>query len=169
MKTVEKTPNMITIAPIQPHQIEDAKAVISAVAQRIFEPDKSPDEFSEILDHAHELKDVDNAQQVYDGRSGLFLVILDDGKVIGTGAVRPWKGETAELKRLWLLEQYHGQGIGYRVVMRLFEFARQCGYKFIRLQTSFKQERAIAFYKKLGFVEIPNYAPDDDISMEMGL
>ena len=47
MKTVEKTPNMITIAPIQPHQIEDAKAVISAVAQRIFEPDKSPDEFSE--------------------------------------------------------------------------------------------------------------------------
>jgi ribosomal protein S18 acetylase RimI-like enzyme len=55
------------------------------------------------------------------------------------------------------------------VVMQLFDFARQCGYKSIRLQTGFQQVRAIAFYKKLGFIEIPNYDPDDDISMEMDL
>lgn len=161
--------NMLTIVPIQPHQIEDAKAVISAVAQRIYEPDKSPGEFLDTIDREHVLEDVDNVQQIYNGRSGLFLVVLDDGKVVGTGAVRPWEGEIAELKRLWLLEQYQGQGIGYRVVMQLFEFARQCGYKSIRLQTGFLQKRAIAFYKKLGFVEIPTYGHDDDISMEIKL
>jgi putative acetyltransferase len=160
---------MLTIVPIQPHQIEAAKAVIAAVAQRIYEPDKSPEEFLEALGHEHVLEDVDHVQEYYDGRSGLFLVVLDDGQVVGTGAVRPWKGETAELKRLWLLEQYHGQGIGYRVVLQLFEFARQCGYKSIRLQTGFQQVRAIGFYKKLGFVEIPNYDPEDDLSMEMEL
>jgi putative acetyltransferase len=158
---------MLTIVPIQPYQIADAKAVISGVAQRIYEPDKSPEEF--LKTHEHALEDVDNVQEYYDGRSGLFLVVLDDNQVVGTGAVRPWQGDIAELKRLWLLEQYHGQGIGYRVVMQLFEFARQCGYKSIRLQTGFQQVRAIAFYKKLGFVEIPNYDPDDDISMEMAL
>jgi putative acetyltransferase len=161
---------MLTIVPIQPHQIADAKAVISAVAQRIFEPDKSPDEFSDVLDQEHILDDVDNVQQVYDGRSGLFLVVLDDGKVVGTGAVRCWKGEISELKRLWLLEQYHGQGIGYRVVVQLFEFARQCGYKTVYLQTSHQQERAIAFYRHVGFVEIPAYNDDlDEISMEIKL
>jgi putative acetyltransferase len=160
---------MLTIVPIQPYQVADAKAVISGVAQRIYEPDKSPDEFLESLDQEHVLEDMDNLQEYYAGRSGIFLVVLDDGKVVGTGAVRSWKGEIAELKRLWLLEQYHGQGIGYRVVQLLFEFARQYGYKSIRLQTGFQQKRAVAFYKKLGFVEIPNYDPEDDISMEMEL
>lgn len=158
---------MLTIVPIQPHQIADAKEIISAVAQRIYDPDKSPTEF--LKTHEHVFKDVDNVQEYYNGRSGLFLVVMDDGKVVGTGAVRPLQGEIAELKRLWLLEQYHGQGIGYRVVMQLFEFARQCGYKSIRLQTGLPQKRAIAFYKKLGFIEIPNYDPDDDISMQIEL
>ena len=163
---------MITITPIQPHQIAAAKAVISAVAQRIFEPEKSSDEFAADLDHEHELQDVDNVLQVYDGKSGLFLVVLDDQKVVGTGAVRPHQAHSAELKRLWLLEEYHGQGLGYQVVMRLFEFARQAGYNHIYLQTSLQQQRAIAFYKRIGFVETLPYSQppyDDDISMEIRL
>jgi putative acetyltransferase len=167
MPAKEYFENMLTISPIQLHQIADAKAVISAVAQRIYDPDQSPEEF--LKTHEHVFQDVDNVQEYYDGRRGLFLVVMDDDEVVGTGAVRPLLGEIAELKRLWLLEQYHGQGIGYRVVMQLFEFARQCGYKSIRLQTGIQQVRAIAFYKKLGFVQISDVDSDDDISMEMEL
>jgi len=159
---------MIKILPIQPHQVPAAKQVISAVAQRIFEPDKSPQEFEEILADEHELVDVDDFEQVYCAPHGLFLVVLDDDKVVGTGAIKPLAVEIAELKRLWLLEEYHGQGIGYCVVMRLFEFARQQGYKKIRLQTDTIQIRALSFYKRLGFVEIPSYQYNeyDDVSME---
>lgn len=41
---------MINITPIQPHQIRDAKYVISAVAQRIFLPEKTAQEFYDILE-----------------------------------------------------------------------------------------------------------------------
>ena len=160
---------MIKIVPLNPDQVPAARQVISAVAQRIFEPDKSPQEFEEILDEEHELADVNNYQQIYAEPHGIFLVVLDDDKVVGTGALRPLEFEIAELKRLWLLEVYHGQGIGYRVVMELFGFARRYGYKKIRLQTDSIQTRAFAFYRRLGFVEIPAYQPNeyDDVSMEI--
>ena len=160
---------MLKIIPIQPHHVPAVKRVISAVAQRIFEPDKTPDEFEDILAEEHELVDVDNFEQVYAAPRGLFLVILDDEKVVGSGAIKPLETDIAELKRLWLLEEYHGRGLGYQVVMQLCEFARQQGYKKIRLQTDSLQQRAVAFYRRIGFVEIPAYQANeyDDVSMEL--
>jgi putative acetyltransferase len=161
---------MINITPIQTHQIEDAKYVISAVAQRIFVPDKTVQDFYDVLEEEHELHDVDNFQREYVENRGLFLVVMDDEKLVGTGAVKKLEENIAELKRLWLLEEYHGQRIGYQVVSQLLNFARTYGYKKIRLQTSQKQERAVRFYTRIGFYEIPSYRESmDDISMEMSL
>ena len=159
---------MIEITSLQPHQVNDAKYVISAVAQRIYYPEKTPQEFYDILAEEGELNDIDNFQQVYENNHGLFLVVLDDKKLIGTGALKRMDEITAELKRLWLLEEYHGQGIGRRVVMQLFDFARQKGYTHIRLQTGHTQIRALKFYKRLGFYEIESYRESmDNISMEI--
>ena len=163
---------MITITPIKDEQITAARQIIVGVAQRIFEPEKSSEEFDASLEDEHELKDMDDLHQVYDGKLGIFLVALDGERVIGTGALKPLAGRAAELKRLWLLEDYHGQSIGYRLVMRLFEFARQAGYRQIFLQTSLQQRRAIDFYKQIGFVEVPDYvtlAYADDISFGITL
>ena len=159
---------MIKIQPIQPHQIMDAKYVISAVAQRIFVPQKTVQEFYDILAEEGELDDMDNYQKTYVEDRGLFLVVLDEDQLIGTGAIKKLKDNTAELKRLWLLEEYHGQKIGYQVVSRLLDFARANGYEKVCLQTSQKQERAIRFYTQFGFYEIPSYRESmDDISMEI--
>jgi putative acetyltransferase len=162
---------MIKIVPIQPHQIPAAKRVIAAVAQRIFEPEKTSEEFEKILTEENYLDDVDNYRQIYAEPDGLFLVVLDDDRVVGTGALRPLEPGTAELKRIWLLEQYHGQGIGFRVIIILFDFARNHGYERIRLMTSPEQVRAVAFYRRVGFVEIPAFQDNeyDDISMEINL
>ncbi len=90
--------------------------------------------------------------------------------LVGTGAVKKLEENIAELKRLWLLEEYHGQKIGFQVVSQLLNFARTHGYQKIRLQTSQKQERAVRFYTRIGFYEIPSYRESmDDISMEMNL
>ncbi len=161
---------MITIAYLQPHQVKDAKRLIAAVAQRIYYPDKTPEYFYDVLEEEGELKDIDDFQQVYDQNRGLFLVVLDDGKLVGTGALKRMDKATAELKRLWLLEEYQGRGIGYQVVMRLFEFARENRYPVIRLQTSPEQIRAISFYKRLGFREIKPYNhKTGELSMEINL
>lgn len=159
---------MIEIASLQPHQVTDAKYIISAVAQRIYYPEKTPEYFYDILAEEGELQDVDNFQQEYVNNHGLFLVVLDDGKLIGTGALKRMDETAAELKRLWLLESYHGHKIGYQVVMRLLEFAREKGYTHVRLQTGTVQARAVEFYKKLGFYEIESYRESmDNLSMEL--
>ena len=161
---------MINITSIQTHQIEDAKYVISAVAQRIFVPDKTVQDFYDVLEEEHELHDVDNFQREYVENRGLFLVVMDDEKLVGTGAIKRLEENIAELKRLWLLEEYHGQRIGYQVVLQLLDFARAHGYEKVRLQTSQKQERAVRFYTRLGFYKIPSYRESmDDISMEVSL
>ncbi len=161
---------MINITLIQPHQILDAKLVITAVAQRIFEPEKTEREFYDILEEEGELHDVDNYQQDYVENRGLFLVVLDDEKLIGTGGIKKLEDNIAELKRLWLLEEYHRQKIGYQVVLRLLDFARAHSYERVRLQTSQRQKRAIQFYTDLGFHKIPSYRESmDNISMEIDL
>ncbi|MFN8413725.1 MAG: GNAT family N-acetyltransferase [Anaerolineales bacterium] len=161
---------MIQIASLQPHQVTDAKLIISAVAQRIYYPEETPQFFYDVLEKEGELHDVDNFEQEYVHNHGLFLVMLDDGNVVGTGALKRIDKKTAELKRLWLLESYHGQKIGYRVVMQLLEFARANGYEKVRLQTGTVQVRAVEFYKKLGFYEIESYRESmDNLSMEMKL
>jgi putative acetyltransferase len=155
---------------MQPHQVKDAKYLITAVAQRIFEPLKTVQEFYDILEEERELKDVDDFQQVYVNNRGLFLVVLDDDKLVGTGALKKYEENIAELKRLWLLEDYHRQGIGYRVVNQLLDFARVQNFERVRLQTSTQQVRAIQFYKQLGFHEIPRYRETmDTVFMEMKL
>jgi len=54
--------------------------------------------------------------------------------------------------------------------MQLFDFARKQSYRRIRLQTSPEQVRALDFYRKVGFYEIPCYNDGvGEISMEMRL
>ena len=161
---------MISILPILPEQIEDAKYVVCAVAQRIFEPDMSVEEFGAILAGEHELDDMDNFVEIYDKNRGLFLVVLDDGKVVGTGAIRKHSQDVAELKRIWLLETYHGRQIGFRVVTMLLDFAREQGYTTAYLESTQRNARALVFYKKVGFREVPSPSDDEgDVSMEMKL
>ncbi|MFZ5881011.1 MAG: GNAT family N-acetyltransferase [Chloroflexota bacterium] len=161
---------MIEIRPLLPHETEAAKWVIASVAQRIYYPEKTPQYFFDVLAEEGELRDVDEYQNIYTGDHGLFLAVLDEGRLVGTGAIKHLEADIAELKRLWLLEEYHGRGIGYQVVQRLLDFSRARGWSRIRLQTGSEQLRALAFYKRLGFIEIPSYRESlDDLSMELRL
>src|SRR5512139_3231248 len=115
---------MIQIQPIEPHQVAEAKRVILSVARSYFQWPGSLEEIIQQFDERGELRDVDHYQATYLDRKGLFLVVIDQDKVIGTGAIRCLDNELAELKRLWLLEAYHGQGIGYRQVQILLNIAK---------------------------------------------
>jgi putative acetyltransferase len=161
---------MITIRPIKPEEIPAAKRVILNVAYNIFGFDGTLEESIRHFEASGEFKDMDNVGSHYFESGGTFLIVLNGEQVIGSGALRRLDGETAELKRMWLLERYHGQGIGYRLISQLIDFARHNGYARIRLQTSPKQTRALVFYRKAGFYEISPYNDDyGEISMELNL
>jgi ribosomal protein S18 acetylase RimI-like enzyme len=55
------------------------------------------------------------------------------------------------------------------MMQELFRIAREKGYKIMRLETDrVVQSRAVEFYKRLGFYEIPRFGDDpDDMGMEL--
>ena len=163
---------MIEIRPIEKHEIQEAKLVIFTVAFEIFREASTLEESIAKYSAQGKLSEMDDVQKNYFGNGGTFLVTVDENRIVGTGAIRYLEDEVCELKRMWLLTDYHGQGLGYRMIQALFAIAREKGYKLMRLETDkVVQTRAVAFYTKLGFYEIPRYEGDDpeDMAMEIVL
>lgn len=160
----------IQIRQIELHQIPEAKRLILSVARNIFQWPAPLDEIIQQFDARSELHDVDDVQAYYPEGQGQFLVAMDQGRVIGTGAIRRIDDDSAELKRLWLLEAYHDQGIGYQLLQALLSFARAAGYKRVRLLTDRRQTRAMRFYQRTGFQPIACDTGDpNDVCLEMVL
>jgi len=163
---------MIKIRPIKNHEIQEAKLVIFTVAYEVFKEASSLEESIAKYSAQGKLSEMDDVQKNYFENGGTFLVTVDENRIVGTGAIRYLEDGVCELKRMWLLTEYHGQGFGYRMIQELFSIAKDKGYRLMRLETDkVVQTRAIAFYTKLGFYEIPRYEGDDpeDMAMEIVL
>ncbi len=160
---------MIEIHRIKPDEWLAAKRVVYRVAQAVFNDPRPLEESIAYYESRHELKDMDDIQKSYFENSGIFLVMTDDDRFICTGAIRKLEEGVCELKRLWLLTEYHGRGLGYRMLEELLTFAREAEYKRIRLETDPNaQSQAVSFYKKIGFYEIPGYTDQSgEVAMEM--
>lgn len=146
---------MIEIRPIQQQQIEPAKRIVRTVSLEIWQ-----DAVTEAdLQRLDPMVDIEQVQFHYLNNRGLFLVLLDNEQVVGTGAIRKLDDETCELKRMWFLKAYRGQGWGWKMAQMLFDFARQAGYRKVRLDlaNAERQSQALKFYKKLGFYPIERY------------
>jgi putative acetyltransferase len=166
---VRKNASVIKIRPIEPREIPIAKDLIYRVAHQVFHDTRRLEESIAFYESKGQLHDMDDVQQVYFNNDGIFLVISDGDRIIGTGAIRKIDRTICELKRVWLLFEYHGKGLGYRLIQELLGFAREKGYERIRLETDRDdQGRAYNLYKRLGFYEIPRYSDnEDDAAMEM--
>ncbi len=162
---------MIKIRHIKPDEVPFAKQLIYRVAHQVFQDTRTLEESTAYYEARGQLHDMDELQQTYFDNGGLFLVMTDDDQIIGTGAVCKIDDEICELKRVWLLFEYHGKGLGYRMMQELFAFARAQEYARMRLETDQSaQSRAFELYKRLGFYEIPRYSDnEDDVAMEMVL
>jgi len=149
----------VQIKLIELSQIEEVKHMMAASAFEVLQLPITIEEFEEELNKTNEYEDLDNVQSIYCDNKGVFYIALDNNKVIGSGAIKKLDDETCELKRMWFLKQYRGKGFGLAMANKLFEFAKNQGYKKIRLDVYFPdlQQQAVTFYKKLGFYEIKPY------------
>jgi len=164
---------IINIRRIKSDEWPAAKRVVYRVAHVIFNDQRTLEDsiayYEAKSELKNELEDMGDIQKNYFENDGIFLVMTDNDEIICTGAVRKLEDDICELKRLWLLPEYHGQGLGYRMLNELLSFAREKGYKRIRLETDpVEQSRAVEFYKQIGFYEIPSYTDQgDEMAMEM--
>lgn len=91
------------------------------------------------------------------------IVVYEDDKAVGGGAIRRYDDENIELKRVFVHPEYQGRGIGSELVSLLIEWATELGYKRMILETGELLAESCAVYKKLGFQVIPNYGPYVDM------
>ena len=57
----------------------------------------------------------------------------------------------AELSKLYVLERFYGQGIGYKLLKEAESIVRNQGGKDLNLEVYIKNPRAIAFYERQGY------------------
>ncbi|AXT52893.1 GNAT family N-acetyltransferase [Aquimarina sp. BL5] len=61
-----------------------------------------------------------------------------------------------ELNKLYVLERFYGNGIGYGLMNQAEKEVRESGFNEFNLEVYIKNDRAIAFYKRQGYVSIGN-------------
>jgi putative acetyltransferase len=89
----------------------------------------------------------------------LGIILLNTNKDLYTGciAVRNKGEKIAELKRMYVQPAYRKNGVAKELLQQAILFAKNAGYKKIRLDTLATMTPAINLYKQFGFYEIPAY------------
>lgn len=85
------------------------------------------------------------------------IIIYENEKPIGCGAFKPFSTKIAEIKRMFVIPEYQGKGIGSKILEELETWAVSLNYTTCILETGIRQPDAIALYKKNGYQIIDNY------------
>ncbi len=85
------------------------------------------------------------------------IVAYSDGSSIGCGAIKPYNGNTMEVKRMFVKAEMRGQGIAGNILKELENWAKTLGYTRTILETGKKQPEALRLYEKSNYKIITNY------------
>lgn len=109
----------------------------------------------------------------YAAPDGRLYLAYSDGELAGCIALRKIEDDVCEMKRLFVREDFRGQGIGVSLIETVIADARKIGYWALRLDTfPPKMGKAVSLYKAYGFRPIDAYYdnPNDGVLfMEMSL
>lgn len=134
---------MCRIIPFSPSMQDDILSFLAAClpeSGRVFEPAGRHRAYQDIGNHFE-----------------AFFCLMDKDAMIGTCAIRRINEEACELKALFLLQSYHGRGLGSQMLEHAVAYAKSHGYRELYLDTLKTSERAIRLYLRHGFVPTENY------------
>lgn len=99
-------------------------------------------------------KSLTEIEKTYD----LFLCLFDESIIIGTIAVNKMNEDKCELRSVYLLEKYHGKGLGTKMIQEAIQYAKDHDFNEMYLDTiSSISQKAIKMYKRCGFIETESY------------
>jgi GNAT superfamily N-acetyltransferase len=105
---------------------------------------------------------------MFEPPDGVFLVLRDDdGRAVGCGGVARFDETRSELKRMFVVPEARGRGLGRRLLVELEEEARQLGYVGVVLETGDLQPEALGLYRSSGYEPIPCYPPYSERSLSL--
>ncbi len=88
---------------------------------------------------------------------GRLLIAYSGGQPAGCVALRDLGDGACEMKRMFVPEEFRGQGLGRALAERVLNEAQDAGYRLMRLDTSRRQKEAIRLYEGWGFHRVPPY------------
>ena len=121
--------------------------------------------FVEFLPIKLDFQGIDEEMARFPETYKFLLLAKRDGVPIGAVALKEHSADTCEMKRLYVLPEGQGLGVGRKLCKRLMADAKSQGYQTMLLDSLKRLEAAVALYEKLGFEEIEpyNFNPEDDV------
>jgi putative acetyltransferase len=122
-----------------------------------------PDFHRLIIPLDKELKELYGAEQAFFDQFNKVaqirqvVIVYNNGQAIGCGAIKEYAAGVMEVKRMFVDRTFRGQGIAYRILTELEQWAQELGSTTCILETGNKQLEAIRLYEKAGYQVIPNY------------
>jgi putative acetyltransferase len=143
---------------IRPATQEDIPAIKDLVFSVLREYDLKPDEEGRDQD----LGDLDTH---YFNGNGYFGVVVNENTndIIGTFGLHRASPSTFELRKMYLLKDSRGKGIGRTMLRTAIAIAIEKNCKKIVLETISPLKEAIALYQKYGFKEIEPHEVSDRV------
>ena len=87
----------------------------------------------------------------YENNGGGFYVMEDSGGIIATGAIYRLDNQRCELRKMYILHNYRGQGLGKKLLAYLLNEAKHLGFNRVELETASVLKEAIGLYQSFGF------------------
>lgn len=91
------------------------------------------------------------------------IVAYDDDIPVGCASFKRYDDTCAEVKRVFIREEYRGRGISNNLMELLENEGRSKGYTYFILESGEPLVSAIALYRKIGYEVIPNYGQYKDM------
>lgn len=94
----------------------------------------------------------DNLQEYFHlPNGGIFLLLKENSKIIGTAAIKKLNNEEGIAKRFFIHKDYRGSGVAQTLLNALIKRAKKINLSKIVLDVIKNNQRAIRFYEKNGF------------------
>jgi GNAT superfamily N-acetyltransferase len=111
----------------------------------------------DVFSHQSLQTELDALSTAYGPPKGKTLLIWRDGEICGGGAYRVIGDGICEMKRLYVLDKFRGEGLGRTLCQAMIDTAKADGFHLMRLDTGDRLAEAIKMYQAFGFRPCPPY------------
>jgi putative acetyltransferase len=106
---------------------------------------------------------------MFEPPDGMFVLVRDGDRPVACGGIARFDDARAELKRMYVVPERRGRGLGRRILVELEDAARRLGYAAVVLETGDRQPEALGLYESSGYERIPCYPPYDSRALSLCL
>lgn len=139
--------------------IEDAEILSNLASKTFYDTFKGTCSEEDMVDFLHEYYNLNQVKLELSNADDYFYFAEVDGVPVGyirimggnTGFDGLQKFNALELKRLYILNEFHGKGVAQFLMNFVFDYANEKKYEVVWLGVWEFNFRAQNFYKKIGF------------------